>query len=105
MPLIFCLAMDNALQLAQFYRDRQPCSVRHAMGSLGRVVLLSCGLMVLLYGTLALAYYPAVRNFGAMVIYGAAGVSVGTVMLLPALLQLYGRGQPLLETLIVESDN
>jgi hypothetical protein len=40
-----------------------------------------------------------------MVIYGAAGVSVGTVMLLPALLQLYGRGQPLLETLIVESDN
>jgi len=104
MPLILCLAMDNALQLAQFYRDRQPCSVRHAMVSLGRVVMLSCGLMVLLYGTLALAYYPAVRNFGAVVIYGAAGVSVGTVMLLPALLQLYGRGQPLLETLIVESD-
>lgn len=105
MPLVLSLAMDNAMQLTQYYFDRQPCSVHHAMVSVGRVIMLTCGLTALLYGTVALASYPGMRDFGAVALYGTGAVLAGTVMLLPALLQLFGRGQPVLESLIAEGEN
>jgi hypothetical protein len=46
-----------------------------------------------------------VRDLGAEVLYGSGVVLAGTVMFLPALLQLFGRGQPILGALIVEGEN
>ena len=104
MPLVLCLAMDNALQVAQYYTDRQPCSVRHVMASLGRAAVLTCGIMALLYGTTSLAQSAGLRDFGTVVLYGSGMVMAGTIMLLPALLQLFGRGQSVLEALTIEGD-
>jgi predicted exporter len=104
MPLVLSLAMDNALQLTQYYSDRQPCTVRHAMHSVGRVTALTCAAVALLYGTLGLMSYPGVRDFGLTVLIGAAAVLVGTTMFLPALLQVLGRGQPLAEALTVSGE-
>lgn len=104
LPLALSLAMDNALQMTQYFHDRRPCSVRHVLLSLGRVAVLTSGITAILYGTLALAYYPGMRDFGTVVLFAACVVPVGTVMLLPALLSLFGRGQPLREALSVEND-
>lgn len=104
MPLVLCLAMDNALQLTQYFHDRRPCSVRHVMLSVGRVPMLTCGMTALLYGTLALASYPGMRDCGAVVLFATGATLVGAIMLLPALLMLFGRGQAVLESLMVESE-
>lgn len=101
MPLLLSLAMDNALQLAQYYGDRQPCTVRFAIRSGARVVPLACGLMAILYGTLGLSTYPGLRHFGATILIGSLAVVLGSLMLLPALLCLFGRGQPLASALVV----
>ncbi len=102
MPLVLSLAMDNALQLSQFHHDRRPCSVRQTMLSVGRVSMLTCAMMAMIFGTLALAGYPGLREFGLAVLFGAAAVLMASVMLLPALLQLFGRDQTLSEALTVE---
>ncbi|MEN6625502.1 MAG: MMPL family transporter [Candidatus Sumerlaeia bacterium] len=99
MPLVLSLAMDNALQLTQYYEDRNPCSMRHTMRAVGRVSVLTCGVMALVFGTLGLATYPGVRDFGLAVLFGAMAVLAGTVMLQPALLQLLGRDQPFFSVL------
>ncbi len=103
-PLVVSLALDNSLQLTQYYHDRHPCSVRQVMRSLGRVVGLTCGLMALLFGTFSLTSHPGMRQMGGVVLLAAAGVLFGSAMLLPALLQLFGRGQPIQELLNVESE-
>jgi len=64
MPLVLSLAMDNALHLTQFYCEPQPCSVRHALVSVGRVVMLTCGVMALLYGTISWRHFPGCATWG-----------------------------------------
>ncbi|MCE5228528.1 MMPL family transporter [bacterium] len=105
MPLVLSLAMDNSLQLAQYYEDRRPCSMRQTMRAVGRVSVLTCGVMALVFGTLAVASYPGVRDFGLAVLLGALSVMAGSVMLQPALLQLLGREQPLLSVFDIEPDS
>ena len=38
------------------------------------------------------------------ILFGTVMVLTGSIMLLPALLQLFGRGQPVLGTLVAEPD-
>ncbi|HPK03720.1 MAG TPA: MMPL family transporter [Candidatus Sumerlaeota bacterium] len=104
LPLILSLVLDNALQLTQYHHDRRPCSVRHAMLAVGRVIPLTAGIMALCYGTFALMRHPGFRQFGLTVLLGSAAVLVGSAMLLPALLQLLGRGQSLGVVLRVDSE-
>jgi predicted RND superfamily exporter protein len=104
-PLLLSLGMDNALQLTQYLDDRRPCTVRQAMASVGRVPVLTCGMMALLLGTLSLASHPGLRNFGQVVLMGSGAVLIATVMLQPALLQLLGKGQSWRGALGVEEDN
>lgn len=104
MPLVLSLAMDNSLQLTQYYEDRKPCSMRQTMRAVGRVSVLTCGVMALVFGTLAVASYAGVRDFGFAVLIGALAVMAGSVMLQPALLQLFGRDQPLLSAIQGEED-
>jgi hypothetical protein len=104
MPLILSLAMNDALQITQYYYDQSPCTVRYVMESVGRVSVMSCGLMALLYGTPALVQYPGLRDFGAAVLIGSAVILVITVMLISALLELFGRGQPLRGILSLEGE-
>ncbi len=104
MPLVLSLAMDNSLQLTQYYEDRKPCSMRQTMRAVGRVPSLTCGVMALVFGTLAVASYAGVRDFGFAVLIGALAVLAGSVMLQPALLQLFGRDQPLLSAIQGEED-
>lgn len=103
LPLVLSLSMDNALQLTQYFRDRQPAGVGQTMQSVGRVVLLTCGLMALLYGTLALTSFRGLRDFGGALMMGSAAVFMASLMLLPALLQLYGREHSLLGPLALEA--
>ncbi len=103
-PLMLSLAMDNALQLTQYYSDRRPCTVRETMLAVGRVSVLTCGVMALLLGTSSLATYPGLTEFGVTVLMGSLAVLGGTAMLLPALLQLLGRDQPLISALQVEGE-
>jgi predicted exporter len=105
MPLVLSLALDNGTQLTQYHSDRQPCSVRYAMQSVGRVAALTCLTAALLYGTLGLMSYPGIRDFGLMVLIGVVAVMMGTTMLLPALLQVLGKGQPLSEALTVGGES
>jgi predicted exporter len=99
MPLVLSLAFDNALQLTQYFSDRQPCTVRHAMVSVGRVPALTGGVVALAYGTLGLMSYPGFQDFGQMVVIGALVTTLGSTMLQPALLQILGKGQPLADAL------
>lgn len=104
MPLVLSLAMDNSLQLTQYYEDRKPCSMRQTMRAVGRVSVLTCGVMALVFGTLAVASYAGVRDFGFAVLIGALAVMTGSVMLQPALLQLLGRDQPLVSAIQDDSE-
>ena len=102
MPLVLCLAMDNALQLSQYYIDRQPCTVRQAMHSVARVVALSCSLIALIYGSLSLVSYSGIRDFGLTVLAATFVIPIVSLLFLPALLKLLGRGQPIIEAMTVE---
>ncbi|MCL5270971.1 MAG: MMPL family transporter, partial [bacterium] len=104
MPLVLSLAMDNALQLTQYYHDRRPCSVRQCLVAVGRVVVLTCAMAAVLFGAFSLASFAGLRDFGAAVLIGAFMVAVGTLMFLPALLKLFGRDQPLANVLALEDD-
>jgi predicted exporter len=99
MPLVLTLAFDNALQLTQYFSDRQPCTVRYAMVSVGRVPALTGGVAALIYGTLGLMSYPGFQDFGQMVVIGAFVTTLGSTMLQPALLQILGKNQPLADAL------
>lgn len=104
MPLALCLAMDNSLQLTQYYRDRQPCSVRHAMLSVGRVAMLTCSLLGLLLGTACLSHVGGLQDLGLTVLFAGLAILSGTVMLLPALLQLFGRDQSLFSIMVLDEE-
>jgi predicted RND superfamily exporter protein len=104
MPLIFAVAMDNALQLTQYYQDRSPCKTSHTMESLGRVVLLGAGMIAFIYGSVALSSHQGLRDFGVTMLIGLGVITLGTEMLLPALLELLGRGQPLQNALAIEHE-
>ncbi len=95
MPLGVVLALDNAIHMLQFARDRRVSSSRLAMISLGRPVVLSCCSIALLYGMLALSVFEGLRDMGRVVLFGSAASLVITLSLLPALIQIWGRDQPL----------
>jgi hypothetical protein len=61
--------------------------------------------MALLYGTAILMSHRGLRDFGAVVLLGCGAVLAGTIMLLPALLELFSRGRPFLEALLVEGES
>jgi predicted exporter len=103
-PMLLSLAMDNALQLTQYYYDRRPCTVRHAVTSVGRAAVLTCLMVALIYGTMVLLEFPGVKDLGGAVLIGALAVLAGTLLLQPALLQLFGRGQPIAGILSVDQE-
>lgn len=104
-PLLLGLGLDNALQLTQYYSDRQPCSVRHAMASVGRVCVVTCAATAMLYATLGLVDHPGLRDFGATVLIGCAVVFLCTIILLPALLRLFGLKQKVSEVFVLERES
>ena len=104
MPLILAVAMDNALQLTQYYQDRNPCRIGHAMDSLGRVALLGAGVIAFIYGSVALSSHQGLRDFGVTILIGLGVIILGTEMLLPALLKLLGLGQPLQNALAPDQE-
>jgi predicted RND superfamily exporter protein len=105
LPLILCLAMDHAMQFTQYYYDRQPVSVRLVMHSLARVMVLSGGTMALFIGTMTLTSYPGLRDFGSTLLLGLLVIAISGLMLLPALLQLFAKGESLWQVLLPEGDD
>lgn len=99
MPLGVTLALDNVTHLLQNFRDRQSMDVRFSLVTLGRSIVLSCTAIGLLYGTLALASLEGLRDLGRVVLFGAGASLVATLALLPAMIRLWGRDEPLLSIL------
>jgi predicted exporter len=97
LPLVVVLTLDNTLHLLQHYMDHRSLDVRLSVATLGRSVVLSCGAIAILYGALALT--RDFRDLGLVAVFGAVSSVVGTMMLLPAAIKVWGRGQPLLSVL------
>ncbi len=104
LPLILCLAMDHSIQFTQYFYDRQPCSVRLVMQTLGRVLILSCGTIGLFLGTMTLTSNPGLRDFGSALLSGLLILIITISLLLPSLLQLFGKNQPAWQTLLPEPE-
>ena len=97
LPLVVTLSLDNSIHLLQHFLDRNPDDVRLTVISLGRSVVLSCVVVGLLYGTLG--FVDGLRDLGFVCVFGALASLVGTLVLLPALIQIWGRDQTLLSVL------
>lgn len=93
-PLAMTLAVDNSIHLLQDYIDHGSADLRHTIATVGRSVVLTSLSMGLLYGTLSLTGFEGLRDLGMVVVFGAAAAVVGTLMLLPALIRIWGNGQP-----------
>lgn len=98
-PIVITMAVDHAIHILQHYRDRRSLDVRIALLSTGRAVLLSGVLSLLLYGTLSLIDVEGMRHLGLVMVFGAASNLIGSLLLLPAAIRVWGRSQPLLSVL------
>ncbi|MBI3737294.1 MMPL family transporter [Candidatus Sumerlaeota bacterium] len=97
--LVITLAVDNSVGMLQHYRDLHSLDVRLAVVTAGRAVFLSCVVIGLLYGTLALTSFEGLRDLGQVVLFGTLANLVGTFVLLPAMIQIWGKQQSFLSVL------
>lgn len=95
-PLAVAMSVDNSIHILQRYLDASPDQLRPALQRSARPIVLVCAALGILYGTLSLSSFEGLRDLGLVIVFGAAFSVLGTLMLLPAMVRVWGKGQPIL---------
>ncbi len=101
-PMIIGLSIDDGIHLVGRYYELKKHNIRNAIEFTGRAVVLTSLTTMLAFGSLALGNYRGVREMGLLAIIGLGYALFSSLIVLPAILKIWGKKYRLSEFLAVE---
>jgi predicted RND superfamily exporter protein len=92
LPVILGIGIDDGIYVVNRYRSLGDRDVAHAFHDTGRAVLVTSLTTMVGFGSLVLADYPGLVGAGLLAFVGIGCCLITTVTVLPALMELFGRG-------------
>jgi predicted RND superfamily exporter protein len=90
-PMIIGLSVDDGIHLVGRYYELRKYNLYHAVQRTGRAVVLTSLTSMLAFGSLALANYRGIREMGLLAIMGVGYALISSLIVLPAVLKIWGR--------------
>jgi len=101
-PMIIGLAVDDGIHLVGRYYELRRYDIHRAVEYTGRAVVLTSLTTMLAFGSLALASYRGIREMGLLAIIGMGYALFTSLIVLPAILKIWGKHYKLSEFFAIE---
>jgi predicted RND superfamily exporter protein len=92
LPVVLGIGIDDGIYVVNRYRSLGDRDVVHAFHDTGRAVVVTSLTTMVGFGSLMLANYPGLVGAGILAVLGIGACLVTTITVLPAMMELFGRG-------------
>ncbi|MHB1194722.1 MAG: efflux RND transporter permease subunit [Longimicrobiales bacterium] len=89
-PSLVGIGVDEGVHIHHRYREEGPGSLPFVMRRTGTAVTLTTVTTMVGYAGLALAHHPGLRAIGILAVLGLGAAFLGALVVLPAMLELFG---------------
>ncbi len=101
-PMIIGLSVDYGIHLVGRYYEMRKYDIRPAVDFTGRAIVLTSLTTILCFGSLALANFSGIREMGLLAIFGIGYALFAAIIVLPAMLKIWGKHYRLSEFFVIE---
>jgi hypothetical protein len=92
-PSIIGIGVDNGVHIYHRYREEGPGSLYYVLKNTGFAITMTTSTTIVGYSGLILARHPGLNSIGDLAVIGLISAYITALVVLPALLQFFGRGK------------